>query len=280
MTNQLKVAVVTGSNKGIGFAIVRSLYKKFNGVIYLTSRNEDLGRKALNELEKEGVKVNYHQLDIDDINSINSFAKYLKDKYNGLDILINNAAIAYKAADTTPFDIQAEHTTRVNFIGTLNVCNALFPLLKPHARVVNVSSRVGMLKTCKSEELRKKLTSQTATVNDVVDVIKTFIQAAKDGKNDHISTSAYGMSKVGLTAVTKVHQRQFNNDSRADLVINACCPGYVDTDMSSHKGHLTIDQGAETPVYLALLPENTNIKGEFLAEQKIMDWTDLNWKWQ
>ena len=60
------------------------------------ARNEDLGRKALNELEKEGVKVNYHQLDIDDINSINSFAKYLKDKYNGLDILINNAAIAYK----------------------------------------------------------------------------------------------------------------------------------------------------------------------------------------
>jgi hypothetical protein len=73
--------------------------------------------------------------------------------------------------------------------------------------------------------------------------------------------------------------------------------------MSSHKGPLTIDQGTfwkklylncfqfinnktkfiktgcETPVYLSLLPENTNIKGEFLAEKKILDWTDLNWTW-
>ena len=51
------------------------------------------------------------------------------------------------------------------------------------------------------------------------------------------------MSKVGVTALTIVHQRLFNNDSRKDIIINACCPGYVDTDMSSHKGHLTPDQG-------------------------------------
>ena len=96
-----------------------------------------MGHKALQDLEQEGVKVNFHQLDIDDIESINKFAHYIKEKYNGLDILINNAAIAYKNSDPAPFSQQAEHTVRVNFTDTLNLCNALFPLLRPHARYKN-----------------------------------------------------------------------------------------------------------------------------------------------
>ena len=92
--------------------------------------------------------------------------------------------------------------------------------------------------------------------------------------------SAYGMSKVGLTAVTRVHQRLFDKDARPDILINALCPGYVDTDMSSHKGHLTPDQGAETPIHLALIPENAaGPKGEFWAEKKPLNWEDLNWTW-
>ena len=52
------------------------------------------------------------------------------------------------------------------------------------------------------------------------------------------------MSKMGVIALTRAHQRQFDQDPRADLVINACCPGYVDTDMSNHKGILTTEQGS------------------------------------
>jgi NAD(P)-dependent dehydrogenase (short-subunit alcohol dehydrogenase family) len=97
-----------------------------------------LGHNAVKDLEKQGVKVNFHQLDIDDIESINRLAKYIKEKYNGLDILINNAAIAYKNNDPAPFSQQAEHTVRVNLTGTLNLCNALFPLLRPHARFIRL----------------------------------------------------------------------------------------------------------------------------------------------
>jgi carbonyl reductase 1 len=86
--------------------------------------------------------------------------------------------------------------------------------------------------------------------------------------------SAYGMSKVGLTAATRIQQRLIDQDkTREDIVINACCPGYVATDMSSFKGHLTIDEGAITPTYLALLPENIKTpRGEFLAEKQIVEW--------
>ena len=52
------------------------------------------------------------------------------------------------------------------------------------------------------------------------------------------------MSKVGLTAVTRVQQKNFNKDSREDIIVNACCPGYVSTNMSSYKGYLTIEQGS------------------------------------
>ena len=96
-----RVAVVTGSNKGIGLAIVRSLCKKFDGDVVLTSRDEGRGNEAVAELkEKEGLNPVYHQLDITSRDSIEGLVTFIKDKYGGLDVLINNAGIAYKAAST------------------------------------------------------------------------------------------------------------------------------------------------------------------------------------
>ena len=88
---------VTGSNKGIGFAAVRALCKQLdNGVVYLTSRNEERGKEAVAKLNKEGLKPQFHQLDIDDRTSVERLRDYLKKTYGGLDILINNAGIAFK----------------------------------------------------------------------------------------------------------------------------------------------------------------------------------------
>lgn len=171
-----KVAVVTGSNKGIGFAIVKGLAKQYPGIVYLTARNEELGQKAVKELEAQGLKVAYHQLDIDNQESIDRFTTYIKEKHQGLDLLVNNAAIAYKVADTTPFMEQAKNTVRINFTGTLNLSNALFPLLRPHARVVNVSSRAGMLNIVKDEEYRKKLISDNLNVNELVGLMSQFVE--------------------------------------------------------------------------------------------------------
>ena len=62
--------------------------------LFLKARNEELGQKALKELNDAGLKnVRYHQLDIDNQQSIERFAKYIKETYQGLDVLINNAAI-------------------------------------------------------------------------------------------------------------------------------------------------------------------------------------------
>lgn len=99
----------------------------------------------------------------------------------------------------------------------------------------------------------------------------------KAKQNAHIDegypNTAYGMTKVALTAATFVQQRLFDRDVQRDIVVNACCPGYIKTDMSSQRGTGTPEQGADTPVYLALLEPNVRSpRGEFVAERKVLKW--------
>ena len=96
-----RVAVVTGGNKGIGLAIVRRMCKEFKGNVYLTARDDGRGREAVKLLEEEGLKPKYHQLDITSSASIENLRAYLQDKYGGLDVLINNAAIAFEFNSTS-----------------------------------------------------------------------------------------------------------------------------------------------------------------------------------
>ncbi|CAB1333043.1 unnamed protein product, partial [Coregonus sp. 'balchen'] len=113
-----KVAVVTGANKGIGLAIVRELCKaKFSREVILTARNEKLGNEAVKMLKSEGFEVAYHHLDICDQGSAKQLSNFLQKSYGGLDVLINNAGMAFKNDATEPFGEQAEVTMRTNFLG-------------------------------------------------------------------------------------------------------------------------------------------------------------------
>lgn len=268
--------LVTGGNKGIGLSIVKFLCQKFDGIVYLTARDEGRGKAAVAELERMKLRPKFHQLDIDDLTSVQTFKSYIKETHGGLDVLVNNAGIAYKVSSTAPFGEQAENTIKTNYFGTLRVCNELFPLLRPHARVVNVSSLCGMLNKIKGEELKKKLNSPDITVDELTALMNQFVQDAKN--NVHIEkgwgSSAYNVSKVGVTVLTFIQQRAFENDPREDIVVNCVHPGYVDTDMTSHKGPLTPDQGADAPTYLALLPPNVDSpRGEFVwYDRKITPW--------
>lgn len=86
---------MTGGNKGIGYAIVKGLCEKFQGVVYLTARDVNLGREAVKKLNALGLNPSFHQLDISDNKSIEKLKSYLQTTYGGFDLLVNNAAIAY-----------------------------------------------------------------------------------------------------------------------------------------------------------------------------------------
>lgn len=87
---------VTGGNKGIGYAIVKGLCQKYLGKVYLTSRDVERGQEAVKKLKDLGLNPSYHQLDIDSESSVNDFKEYISKKYGSIDILINNAAMAFK----------------------------------------------------------------------------------------------------------------------------------------------------------------------------------------
>ncbi|OWF51187.1 Carbonyl reductase [NADPH] 1 [Mizuhopecten yessoensis] len=267
---------VTGSNKGIGLQIVKGLCQRFKGDVYLTARNEDLGHAAVHSLKAEGLNPKFHQLDITDIVSINSLRDHLQEQYGGLDVLVNNAGIAFKENTDTPFPEQARMTSGVNFFSQVDVCDALFPLLRPHARVVNMSSTVSQWSISKcNSDIQVRFTDAAITLPQLKALVQEFIDAAQT--NEHVKQGwpdmAYGVSKIGMTVLTFIQHRELSQDRRSDIVINSCCPGYVQTDMTSNQGPKTPEQGADTPLFLALLPPTTTTpNGEFVSDRKIQKW--------
>ncbi|KAM3863258.1 carbonyl reductase [NADPH] 1-like [Diretmus argenteus] len=272
-----RVAVVTGSNKGIGLAIVKALCQQFKGNVYLMSRDSGRGQEAVEALGSEGLKPMFHQLDIDDLNSITTAAKYFKDKYGGVDVLINNAGIAFKGADTTPFATQAEVTLKTNFFATNDMLTQFLPIVKPGGRVVNVSSFVSSraLNLC-SPALQERFRSEDLSEEELVGLMHQFVEATK--KDEHKKggwpETAYGVSKLGLTALSMILARRLSKERPGDqILLNACCPGWVRTDMAGDKAPKSPDEGAVTPVYLALLPPGaTQPHGKFVSDKEVQPW--------
>ncbi|NXM69466.1 CBR1 reductase, partial [Serilophus lunatus] len=275
--SSVPVAVVTGSNKGIGLAIVRALCREFQGDVFLTARDPGRGQQAVAQLQQEGLKAFFHQLDIDDLQSIRALRDFLKEKYGGLDVLVNNAGIAFKVQDTTPFAIQAEVTLKTNFFGTRNVCTELLPLVKPYGRVVNVSSMVSSraLQSC-SPELQQKFRSDTITEEELVQLMAKFVEDAKQGVHSREGwpNTAYGVSKIGVTVLSRIQARLLSQQRAGQhILLNACCPGWVRTDMAGPKATKSPEEGAETPVYLALLPSDAAAPhGQFVSDKTVQPW--------
>ncbi|KFD51992.1 hypothetical protein M514_07124 [Trichuris suis] len=104
--------------------------------------------------------------------------------------------------------------------------------------------------------------------------MEDFVRAAKEGtrRENGYPENNYSMSKVGETALTMIQQRMLDNEGRSDVIVNACCPGYVDTDMTSHKGGITTREGAETPLFLALEEADHLAKGKFFYKKRETNW--------
>ncbi|XP_023414852.1 carbonyl reductase [NADPH] 3 isoform X2 [Loxodonta africana] len=179
--------------------------------------------------------------------------------------------------DPTPFDIQAEMTLKTNFFATRNVCTELLPIIKPHGRVVNISSLQGSkaLEDC-SEDLQEKFRCETLTEEDLVDLMKKFVEDTKNEAHEREGwpSSAYGVSKLGVTVLSRIQARNLDEKRKGDrILLNACCPGWVKTSMAGDYGSRTVEEGAETPVYLALLPPDaTEPHGQLVQDKVVQNW--------
>uniref|UniRef100_A0A915EJV9 Carbonyl reductase n=1 Tax=Ditylenchus dipsaci TaxID=166011 RepID=A0A915EJV9_9BILA len=271
-----KVFVVTGANKGIGCGIVRGLAEKLSAIIYLTARNVSLGQDALKKVnaelgDKNQSDIRFHQLDITDDNSCKSFADYLKKEHDGIDVLINNAGFCFKEDATESAFEQADVTIGINYYGTKTVSKHLVPLIRSGGRVVNMCSRAFSAThqpiTYGHMKQFVKFKSSNYTEADIDNMVEEYKEAFKGENNKEEGFASYQVSKGAEIAFTMLQSAQL---SSSNIIVYACCPGYVGTDMTSHKGVLTTAQGADTPIYLATDPNVPN--GKFVAEREIIEW--------
>ena len=128
--------------------------------------------------------------------------------------------------------------------------------------------------------IRAKLADETLTLDQLDELMGSFVKAAEEGKCLELGwkEALYVTSKVGVSAMTRVHQRNFARDRPDDdIAVNHVSPGYVKTGMSGYKGFYNADEGAESSVYAATLPRFTQIKGKFIYEDcKVRDWITFN----
>ena len=268
-----RIAIVTGSNKGIGLEIARGLARnQSTDVVILACRNRDLGVQCELNLKREGLNVDFIQLDLSSEESIVSFVDAVGKKYGRVDSLCNNGAIAFKAADPTPFSEQVEPTFRTNYYGTVSLTMKLLPMMKKSigARIVNVASMAGRLQLLAKKNFLKQIKDGMFSVSDVDDLIcKPFIDSVNrhEHEKEGWPSTCYGMSKLALIAFTKALAR-----AEPEIQVYSCCPGWVKTEMSSNRGSKTPEQGAATPLLLLTEPPGLQCSGEFWQEEKAIEW--------
>lgn len=232
-----RVALVTGANRGLGFETCRQLGKKGFHVI-LTSRSSNKGKIATEQLQSEGIEINFCPIDVVDQNSIDVAYDFVSKEFGRLDVLVNNAGIYWDESHespllTTPIDT-LKFSLDTNTYGPVRMIQKFIPLMKrvKSARIVNVSSGMGQLSEMGG------------------------------------GSPAYRISKTALNAVTRIFADELKG---SPILINSVCPGWVRTDMGGPEAELTPAEGAETLIWLATLPQD-GPTGGFFRNKKPIDW--------
>ncbi|XP_045833061.1 (+)-neomenthol dehydrogenase-like [Trifolium pratense] len=276
------VAVVTGGNKGIGFALVKRLAELGLSVV-LTARDKHKGEAAVESIRAQLGLVTSHVhfllLDVSDPHSIQTFASSFKAKFGAtLDILVNNAGVSFNELDGNSVD-HAENVMKTNFYGPKLLIQALLPLFRCSyssiTRILNVSSRLGSLNKMRSAEMTKILESEELKEEEIEEIVKKFVREVRNGtwKSEGWPSywTDYAVSKLALNAYSKVLAKRYNNKHKSYKIgsdtklmsVNCFCPGFTQTSMTKGKGTHTADQAASLAAILTLLPPHHLPTGKF-----------------
>ncbi|XP_057421915.1 (+)-neomenthol dehydrogenase [Lotus japonicus] len=270
------VAVVTGGNRGIGFALVKRLAELGLNVV-LTARNNQNGEAAMENLRAQGLAQNIHflQLDVSDPASITAFASSFKAQFGPtLDILVNNAGVSFNDLNENSVD-HAESVIKTNFYGPKLLIEALLPLFRSSSsfgtRILNVSSRLGSLNKMRNAEMKRVLESDELSEEEIEGVVRMFLSDVRKGtwksKGWPSYWTDYAVSKLALNAYSKVLAKRSNSNSYG-LSVNCFCPGFTQTPMTNGKGTHSAAYAADLAATLALLPPCHLPTGKFFLLRK------------
>jgi NAD(P)-dependent dehydrogenase (short-subunit alcohol dehydrogenase family) len=232
-----RVALVTGGNRGLGLEIGRQLSRLGYRVV-LTARDGRRAEEAAQGLDGwASGDVAGVQMDVTDDESVRSAFELAVKLYGTVDVLVNNAGIAIDGAEhqpSTPDLVKVRETLETNLFGAWRCASEAVPLMRArgYGRIVNLSSTMASLERTESPE-----------------------------------SPAYRVSKSGLNMLTKVLAAELEYDG---ILVNAASPGYTRTDMSPDAKR-PVEEGADTPVWLATLPDD-GPTGGFFFDRKPLPW--------
>jgi NAD(P)-dependent dehydrogenase (short-subunit alcohol dehydrogenase family) len=233
---EARVALVTGANRGLGFETARQLLAKGLWVVLAGRDAAALGRahRSLAEHDqRRGVTV---QMDVTSVESIAAAQRVVTEQLGPVNVLVNNAAVLFGENDDV-LSIAADEyrrTFETNLFGVIEVCRAFVPGMARagYGRIVNVSSGAGQLATMSAY------------------------------------APAYSISKAAVNAFTRI----LANTCRADgVLVNAVDPGWVRTDMGGPAAPRSPQEGADTIVWLATLPDG-GPTGGFFRDRRAIEW--------
>jgi carbonyl reductase 1 len=274
-----RVAVVTGANQGLGFALAEGLLQRMapGDIVYLTGRSGDRLRDAATRLTAPVADVDTHVLDVRDGAAVAAFADELRDRHGGVDIVFSNAAA--RLTPETPWSELIEPFVDTNNLGTTRMLRAFSPILRPGGRLLVVASDFGTLNNLPTS-LHDRFDTDTMSLDDVDATVLAWRDAVlagtagAEGWPDWINIP----SKVGQVAAVRVLARDRREaDKRRHTLIAAVCPGLIDTaasrpwfdDMSSAQ---TPAQAATDPLRLALNPVSLDTYGELVQFGRVRPW--------
>jgi NAD(P)-dependent dehydrogenase (short-subunit alcohol dehydrogenase family) len=232
----MPVTLVSGSNRGLGREIALQLGRDHGHDVIVTGRDLDDARRTADELGEEGVSAVPEQLDVSDADSVERLAMQIAESPGSLDVLVNNAGVidsySDRAADVSMDDVK--ELLEANLFGAWRLTQAMLPLLRrsEHPRIVNLSSGMGQL-----DEMGG-------------------------------GAPAYRVSKTGLNVLTRIFA---NEEAGSGVLVNSVCPGWVRTDMGGSSARLSVEEGADTAVWLATLPDD-GPTGGFFRERRPIPW--------
>jgi NAD(P)-dependent dehydrogenase (short-subunit alcohol dehydrogenase family) len=227
-----RTALVTGGNRGIGLAACRGLANAGLDVV-LASRDAAAGEEAARFLRDASAKVRVVALDVARPASIADCLRLLQAEQIHVDVLVNNAGVYPEEPALGDSDAAFREAWEVHVMGPLALCRSLIPAMKKakYGRVVNVSSGYG-----------------------------AFAEAMQ-------GPPAYAVTKAALNALTV----KLATEAGAGVKVNSMCPGWVRTRMGGSGAPLTPEQGADTIVWLATLPDD-GPTGGFYRERQVTAW--------